>query len=448
MSFEMPDDPRSRDTALARLIAEALESQSKAAGDVSGAACPDAEVLAAYAEHGLTGEETARWESHFADCRRCQKIIAVLAASDDELTETEVARLGRLAAAPEASSAPRRPVTADAAGWWTLIWRRPALWRWLVPAAGLATAAGLWFALHQAPTSESLSAQKITAVAEAPQSRAGAASGQTDEEQIAQANLPPPPESAPRSDVLLRDKEVARAKAPGDARREEAKKQEAPSNALQEPQPQLSKGDRTADTGEYDAKDNRLQSAQAAEQKAKPDALSAGAPAAPVAAPAPLGGEINRAERQDLDRAAGAPATVTAQMEALAQTAIPTAVFASPSRRSLWRLGPAGRIDHSTDQGQTWQPQSSGVTADLLAGAAPSETVAWVVGRVETILRTEDGEHWQRVPLPATQPRAASSAAPDWIRVEARDALHATITSLDLRRFATENGGGTWAPVQ
>src|ERR1700745_34106 len=101
MSFDMPDDPHSRDTALARLVAEGL-SRSKSGRSEQSPACPDAEVLAAYAERGLTEAETARWECHFADCSRCQKIIAVLAATD-ELTDAGVERLSNLAAASSAS---------------------------------------------------------------------------------------------------------------------------------------------------------------------------------------------------------------------------------------------------------------------------------------------------------------------------------------------------------
>src|SRR5215470_5625775 len=104
MSFDTPDNPDSRGTALARLLAQALQSQVKPAGHASSA-CPDAEALAAYADQGLAEEETARWESHFADCNRCQKISAVLAAGSEELTGAEVEKLGTLAAA---SSAPRK----------------------------------------------------------------------------------------------------------------------------------------------------------------------------------------------------------------------------------------------------------------------------------------------------------------------------------------------------
>lgn len=447
----MTDDPHSRDTALARLLAEAL-SPSKSGRSKQSSACPDAEILATYSEHGLTEEETARWQSHFADCGRCQKIIAVLAASGDDLTDAEVERLGNLAAASSASSAVRRPVVGNSAPWWKSFWRGPALWRWLVPVAGMASAAGLWFALHQAAPRETLSSQKIPATTEAPQN--GAAQGDTaassakpDETQIAQGNLPAPTALAPPPEARLRDKETALAKSATAAKKEEAKKQETSSNAVQVP-PGFEA--RRAETREYDAKDRRLQSAQPAEPKSEGnDALRAVAPVAPVASPpAPaLAGGLGGAARQDLDRVAGAPAP--AQLKAFAQAANPAIVFASPNRRAMWRLGSAGRIEHSTDQGQTWQPQASGVTADLLAGAAPSETVAWAVGRNGIILRTQDGEHWQRVAAPSeTQAAAATNPASDWTGIDARDALHAAITSRDLRRFATEDGGRTWVQVQ
>jgi len=142
--------------------------------------------------------------------------------------------------------------------------------------------------------------------------------------------------------------------------------------------------------------------------------------------------------------AAGGAVALSArnQVSALAKVAAPPVVFGSPDRRALWRLGSGGRIEHSNDRGQTWQPQSSGVTADLVAGAAPSEKTAWIAGRGGIILRTEDGDHWQQVTPP---PVVQSSPPPDWIGIEARDALRATIISRDLRRFATEDGGRTWA---
>ena len=128
-------------------------------------------------------------------------------------------------------------------------------------------------------------------------------------------------------------------------------------------------------------------------------------------------------------------------MQALAKIAGSPIVFASPDRSVLWRVGQAGLIENSSDQGQTWRPQASGVTADLLAGAASSAKIAWAVGRGGIIVRTEDGEHWQRVMPPSL---AQNVAPPDWISIEARDELQATIVSRDLHRYATADGGRTW----
>ena len=454
MSFGTPDDPRSRHAALARLVAEALKSQSKPAGDPEISSCPDAEVLAAYADHGLAEEETARWESHFADCDRCQKIIAVLAATGEELTTAEVERLGSLAAA---SSVAREPVVRNTTAPWIAIWRRPVFWRWLVPAVGMASAAALWLALRSAPPREALSSQKIATTTGAPQSetaqRTTAASpANPGETQMAQANLPAPPAAAPRSGAQLRDKETAQANSRAAVRQEPLRKQETIRSAAQAPP--VSEADRTLQTREEAAKDKRV-SSEADEQKSqKVEVLRAAPPVATAAAPSASASarNENRAASPSFDATAGAP--VPAQLKALAQTVTPAIVFASPNRRALWRLGSGGRIEHSTDQGQTWQLQTSGVTADLLGGAAPSEKIAWVVGRGGTIVRTEDGQHWQRVAPPSmgttsvTQAAAPSVPAPDWISVEVRDALRATITSRDGRRFVTEDGGRTWAPLQ
>jgi len=94
-----------RDLAFDRLIARGLEGET----DVSGRACPDADLLAAWFDRSLSASETERIESHAAACAMCQQILADLARSEPEIV--------RAAPVPR----PARP--------WT--WH----WRWLVPAA-------------------------------------------------------------------------------------------------------------------------------------------------------------------------------------------------------------------------------------------------------------------------------------------------------------------------
>lgn len=120
-------------------------------------------------------------------------------------------------------------------------------------------------------------------------------------------------------------------------------------------------------------------------------------------------------------------------------------VFVAPDGKHLWRVGPAGSLEHSSDKGLKWTLQTSGVSTDLLAGSAPSAKVCWVVGNSGTILRTTDGgAHWTKPDSPASN---------DLTGVRAADAMHAWIwfvadqqTGL-IKTYQTSDGGSTWFSV-
>lgn len=76
--------------------------------------CPDAEMLAAWAEGGLYPDERARVEGHSAACGRCQARLAAIARTATAMPN-EVPHGKRL-----------------------------RLWPWLVPAAGAAAAVTVW----------------------------------------------------------------------------------------------------------------------------------------------------------------------------------------------------------------------------------------------------------------------------------------------------------------
>jgi hypothetical protein len=109
----------------------------------------------------------------------------------------------------------------------------------------------------------------------------------------------------------------------------------------------------------------------------------------------------------------------------------------APGGKYAWHVGEAGSVERSSDFGTTWQPQKSGVTADLTTGSTPSATVCWIVGKVGTVLRTTDGgKHWKQVSSPITE---------DLGGVRATDALHASIWDVSLRTsFETTDGGVSW----
>ena len=101
-----------------------------------------------------------------------------------------------------------------------------------------------------------------------------------------------------------------------------------------------------------------------------------------------------------------------------------------------WRLLPPSRVERSADGGATWTLQLSDAGAMMTAGAAPSASVCWIVGRGGTILLTIDGgETWERV----TAPRPV-----DLIGVEAVDTRSARIDAIDGVSFRTVDGGLTW----
>src|SRR5579864_5032642 len=69
---------REQDKPSADLLRRSLASQAGAPGsDID--ACPDAEILAAYSEHTLAADETARYDLHFSSCPRCREQLAAMA---------------------------------------------------------------------------------------------------------------------------------------------------------------------------------------------------------------------------------------------------------------------------------------------------------------------------------------------------------------------------------
>jgi len=174
-----------------------------------------------------------------------------------------------------------------------------------------------------------------------------------------------------------------------------------------------------------------------------PAPLPPAAPPQPSAAPqaaadaiAPLaeaaGAAPNATESVQLRRERAAPA------QALAKTSAAAPDIVSPDHAVRWRIRTAGSVDRSTDGGLTWQAQTTGVATPLVSGAAPSPAICWVVGRGGVVLRSTDGATWQRVGL---------SDAIDLIAIRASDAMTATVTAADGRRFTTGDGGKTWRPM-
>ena len=434
-----PQDEKIREETLHRLLGHSLRL-GLAAG---GADCPAPDVLAAYFDRSLNPSEALHWESHFSNCARCQQVLAALATSEVEpMTAGEPERVAVAAGAtiPLAQPAAARPATQVAPSeppQEARTLRRYLSWNWLVPAVAAAAALAVWLAVRPARKPATQIARETQAAAPMPQmpleapkelaknlpatppALAGkmatkavtpsrSAGSQPVREPYARAASAPPPEG---TKALSADAAAGReaaesrsfgiATAPPPARSEEKTKQE-PS-----------------------AQRKAIEVSAAPARTAEPSAESA----------ATLG-KLSGAQPGPAVAGAAEQAPKTkALMSVRAAYSSAHVTIATPARAVLWRVGPGGSMGKSRDSGRTWQAQVSNVEADLLAGSAPSEMVCWVVGRAGTILRTTDGERWEKVSSPATE---------DWIAVKAQDALRARVFAAGGQAYVTADGGKTW----
>jgi hypothetical protein len=375
---------------------------------VSPGACPEATLLAAFVEGHLTASEQSTLEAHVAACDRCQETLAVL-SQEPSLEDVEEA------------------VAPAETGWFTWV-TRPRL-RWLVPISAAATVAVVFF------TTRPL----IAPEGEAPS---------TEVARIAQA----PSEPARASDVeRLMERDKAAAVAPAKPETEPAVRQETgkrqanqvagTTRSADAPPPTLVgqvAPDKEAMAG---AGAGQAPAGRAAADEQRPRAVAEpGAPqiaAAPTPASAPTKG-ASAAKIPAADAVRAMPATAQS-LEELRRLEPVATVMAAPDGRVRWRLGPGGRIWQSTDAGSTWHRQPADVSADLVAGSAPSASTCWAVGTGGVVLLTVDGQRWTLLPFPLSVDLAAVQATSDRI---------AMVTTRDGRRFETLDAGLTWSPKQ
>jgi Photosynthesis system II assembly factor YCF48 len=374
------NDKPDRDAATESMLRRALMNRSR---DAAGDSCLDAETAAAWFERSLTSDEHATIEAHVSGCARCRAMVTLLA---------------RTAPPP---GPPRR--------WWQ---QMPA--RWLAPAAAaVATATAIWIAVDLRSSVEPI------APAESP------AAQRADD---AQAKVK---EAAPTATTEARGAKPATAPEPERSRSvEESVRQQEKKDASKKPDEQLLRKDRASARTEKLA-DERSRSKPAAAPGAAADAV------APRPTERAAGGAGALAE---LAPAAPAPSPAR-RIDAFAQAGVAGGLIAaeiiSPETSSRWRLETSSTVSRSTDGGKSWVSQPIGLSVMLTAGASPSPTVCWMVGRAGVILLTTDGRTWQRVTFPEQV---------DLRSVSATSAESATVTTADNRTFTTIDGGRTWSP--
>jgi hypothetical protein len=492
---------REEDKSMAGLLRRSL-AQDAGAGSGSGD-CPEPEILAAYFDHALDAEETARYDLHFSRCSHCREQLAAMA------------RAGGVGDADAAGQE-----TAGAWAWLT----GP---RWSMPAAAMLVAllAITGIALRMKKPVEPAtqvamvrpealppaSTEPLTNSAPSPANAPATGAASSVPRAMDSIAVPPSAPGASRADAegapIARSgsgasrepgrpsRAVTRANSAARAGASGAKAATAQVNQphASKPAPQTSSGmewgamragsagnasgvvggvasgsgggvaggtvnsaDETATvTGpappvgaaeptrvvpskvlpankaatDSDSYKSDAQVSVEAEPAPQPNARkSKKAATAPVAAPTQSAKAMNLAASQTTEAAALANLQQAQMSSNLMNLQIQT-----PDPKVLWMI--AGTIEKSEDGGATWKPESPETRARIIAGSAPNVKICWLVGENGTILRTTNGAHWKAINPPAET---------DFVRVEATDALTATVTALDGRRFSTSDGGKSW----
>jgi hypothetical protein len=496
-----PDD---RDRTFEKALARQLRSSASSGVDANALAgasadrskeslaehCPDPEMLAAYHEGSLSLEERNLWKPHVLSCDRCQLVLAHLETPLDVPvtldTSEKVLVLQQPVSSGETASPARtaRPSFPHSLGW-----------LWLVPAGAIAACLIVWVSLQQ-PKPSPLSPPPSVEVAENRQPLAVAPSTKptlitpSDLKEGKQKTQSAAPSASEDARVASATRDLA-SKEPQNqlqlSQRMQSQNAQVPAHG-----PSYSAQKQEQQIGRIAASDGGALLAKKLGEQAKPVAggRAVGALAQPATIPPPppprpassepsfLDGDSVSAPLKDKVQPAPAPASpsgaaapqsqaagadaISAVTESIEVSAAPQSgsnrlalvraaalqnphIIAAPSEKQLWRIGPAGSVEHSKNKGLNWIPQISGVYVDLLGGSAPSGKVCWIVGASGTVLRTTDGgTHWTKLDSPVTD---------NLTGVRATDAMHASIwfvpdqqTGL-VKTYQTSDGGRTWFSV-
>src|SRR5688572_15046015 len=133
-----------------------------------------------------------------------------------------------------------------------------------------------------------------------------------------------------------------------------------------------------------------------------------------------------RAEPDKREVASSAPQAFAAR-----QAAAPPAEISAPGGAARWRIL-GQQVEWSTSNGNSWEPAA--ITSDdvLTAGAAPSSSVCWIVGRLGAVYLTTDGARFTRLPFPEMV---------DLVSVTATDDRRASVSTADGRSWQTSDQG-------
>jgi hypothetical protein len=366
---------------------ENLLRQSMPSGAPALSLCIDAERLAAWSAGALRREDAAAVERHLADCAHCQAMLAAFVDSE-----------------PPATGA-------------VSVWQRWSI-RWLVPAAAASAAVLVWVLATREPAEPPAASTTMARVEEAP-------------------SMPPTSPVVPERQQAMPPASPAAQRSADEAAA--AARPFAPAGEPPEGAGGRARSEMTADARSNVPAGSVAQSANAA-RSAERSSASPSPPSSPATGVGPAASApFAQRESVEFDAAAKAgPATLGAQalVPALARAGSAAVVFAADSTLApMWRIQPDGRVEGSSDRGQTWSQVALGPAPRVAAGSAPTADVCWLVGAEGVVWRSTDGATFVRRPF---------VEATALVTVVAQDATRATVTTADGRAFTTTDGGGSW----
>ena len=178
----------------------------------------------------------------------------------------------------------------------------------------------------------------------------------------------------------------------------------------------------------------------AAATPAPPPAVSQPAPVAAAGTPTVVetAPTLPSEDRSGADSIAGKALTESVALNArttVSRSLQPLVLVQAADGSTRFRINEPGSVQRSNDAGESWETESTGATAIISSGAAPSASVCWLVGKAGLVLLSADGRSWRQVRFPQSV---------DLTSVVATDANTATVTTASGQRFTTRDGGKSW----
>jgi Carboxypeptidase regulatory-like domain/Putative zinc-finger len=131
-------------------------------------------------------------------------------------------------------------------------------------------------------------------------------------------------------------------------------------------------------------------------------------------------------------------ANVTLTLAALTETVTVQSASKTPREQmgaTRWRIF-SNNVVHRSGDGVNWTTvRLDAGLPEVTTGVAPAPAICWLVGRAGLVLVMSNGTTFRRVATPANV---------DLRSVQATDALNATVTAADGRKFTTADGGLSW----